>query len=88
MPALTARKAEGKFRTTAEIKERATEVYSNWGLTLSDAINVFLVKSVEVGGLPFDMRPEEPAFDDIATFAYDAPLDSEGIAVLPAEWDD
>ncbi len=88
MPALTARKAEGKFRTTAEVKNRATEIYSHWGLTLSDAINVFLVKSVEVGGLPFDMRPEEPTFNDIAKFAYDAPLDSEGIAVLPADWDD
>lgn len=88
MPALTARKAEGKFRTTDEVKNRATEIYSHWGLTLSDAINVFLVKSVEVGGLPFDMRPEEPTFNDIAAFAYDAPLDSEGVAVLPADWDD
>ncbi len=27
-------------------------------MSLSDAVNTFLIKSVEVGGLPFDMRPE------------------------------
>jgi len=31
---------------------------ARWGMSLSDAVNTFLIKSVEVGGLPFDMRPE------------------------------
>lgn len=88
MPATTVRNAEGKFRTSGEIKERATEIYSHWGLSLSDAINVFLVKSIEVGGLPFDMRRETPPYEKIAAHAYKAPLDSNGIATLPAEWDD
>ncbi len=89
MPALTARKAEGKFRTTNEVKERATEIYSRWGLTLSDAINVFLVKSIEVGGLPFDMRPTKmPSYDKLMTHAYKAPLNDDGVPVLPADWDD
>lgn len=88
MPATMVRNAEGKFRTSSAVKDRATEIYSQWGLSLSDAINVFLVKSVQVGGLPFDMRPEEPTYEDIAAFAYKAPLNSDGIAVLPADWDD
>ncbi len=89
MPAVTARKAEGKFRTTAEVKDRATEIYSRWGLTLSDAINVFLVKSVEVGGLPFEMRPSrKPSLDKIYARSYKAPLDDEGVPILPADWDD
>ncbi len=89
MPALTARRAEGKFRTTDEVKARATEIYARWGLTLSDAINVFLVKSVEVGGLPFDMRPAEmPSYDALAARAYKAPLNADGVPVLPADWND
>ena len=88
MTVATIRNAEGKFRTNSEVKRRATEIYSHWGLSLSDAINVFLVKSVEVGGLPFEMRPELPSYDQVAVLAYKAPINSEGVAVLPADWDD
>lgn len=89
MPATTARKAEGKFRTTSEVKDRATEIYSHWGLTLSDAINVFLVKSIEVGGLPFEMRsPKMPSLEKIKARSYKAPLNAEGVPILPADWDD
>ena len=82
------RNAEGKFRTSSEVKNRATEIYSRWGLSLSDAINVFLVKSIEVGGLPFEMRPETPSYENIAAIAYKAPINSDGVAILPADWDD
>lgn len=84
----TPRRAEIKTRTSDEIKTQATEVYARWGLSLNDAINTFLVKSIEVGGLPFDLRPESPSYDSVAKIAYKAPLNSEGVAVLPAEWDD
>lgn len=83
-----ARTAEGKYRTTEEIKARATEVYSRWGLSLSDAINVFLVKSIDVGGLPFSMTTPTPSFDAIMAHAYKAPLDDAGVPILPADWDD
>ncbi|MGN0287429.1 MAG: type II toxin-antitoxin system RelB/DinJ family antitoxin [Atopobiaceae bacterium] len=82
------RTAEGKYRTDAETKERAAEIFAHWGLSLSDAINVFLVKSVEVGGLPFEMRIEAPAYETISRHAYKPALNVDGIAVLPAEWDD
>ena len=62
MPTMT-RTAEVKTRTTAQIKADATAVYARWGISLSDAINIFLAKSIEVGGLPFNMRPETPTFD-------------------------
>lgn len=86
--AAVTRHAEIKTRTTDEIKKGATEVYARWGLSLNDAINTFLVKSIEVGGLPFDLRPETLPYDAVAAVAYKAPLNAEGIAVLPAEWDD
>lgn len=81
-------RAEIKTRTSEDIKTKATEVYARWGLSLNDAINTFLVKSIEVGGLPYDLRPEAPSYDAIAALAYKASLNADGIAVLPAEWDD
>ena len=69
MPTMT-RTAEVKTRTTAQIKADATAVYARWGISLSDAINIFLTKSIEVGGLPFDMRPETPTFDGLQRYAY------------------
>lgn len=86
--AAVTRRAEIKTRTTDEVKKGATEVYARWGLSLNDAINTFLIKSIEVGGLPFDLRPEVPSYDTIAAVAYRAPLNAEGVAVLPAKWDD
>lgn len=82
------RRAEIKTRTSEEVKTQATEVYARWGLSLNDAINTFLIKSIEVGGLPFTLRPETPSYDAIATVAYKTPLNAEGIAVLPEDWDD
>ena len=88
MDATMLRDAEGKYRTNAKTKEAAAKVYARWGLSLSDAINVFLVKSVEVGGLPFSMRSEGPSYDQVQKLAFQAPLDASGIAVLPSDWDD
>ena len=82
------RKAEIKTRTTDQVKAQATDIYSRWGLSLSDAINMFLIKSIEVGGLPFNLRAEKPSFDALSAKAYHTPLNAEGVAVLPAEWDD
>ena len=86
--ATATRSAEIKSRSTEKVKADATSVYARWGLSLSDAINIFLVKSIEVGGLPFEMRPETPPYDALAARAHRAELNSEGVAVLPAEWDD
>lgn len=85
---MPARTAEIKSRSTEQVKADATSVYARWGLSLSDAINIFLVKSIEVGGLPFEMRPEPPSYEALSARAYKAPLNADGVAVLPAEWDD
>ena len=87
MPTAT-KDAEIKFRTSDELKRQTRRVYDRWGLTLSEAFNLFMRKSVEVGGLPFDLRPEPPSYDALAATAYKAPINSDGVAVLPADWDD
>ena len=81
-------RAEIKARTTKEIKAAAADVYAHWGITLNDAINMFLVKSIEVGGLPFNLRVEAPSYAALASIAHKAELNKDGVAVLPADWDD
>lgn len=51
---------EEKIRTNVylnkEVKEEAKNIYKEYGISLSDAINIFLKQSVMSRGLPFDMK--------------------------------
>ncbi|MEY8459869.1 type II toxin-antitoxin system RelB/DinJ family antitoxin [Eggerthellaceae bacterium 24-137] len=77
--------AEIKFRTSDELKRQTRRVYDRWGLTLSEAFNLFMRKSVEVGGLPFDLRPEpSPILSGRETLQPDPVT---GVTVLPAWMD-
>ena len=44
------------IRLDPVIKARAEETFSAFGLTLSDAINVFLHMSIKWSGFPFEVR--------------------------------
>lgn len=44
------------MRVSPEIKADAESIFSSLGMTLTEAINVFLHKSIMEGGLPFDVR--------------------------------
>lgn len=46
MPTAT-KDAEIKFRTSDELKRQTRRVYDRWGLSLSEAFNLFMRKSVE-----------------------------------------
>ena len=39
-------------------KERTEKILKRFGLSPGEAVNVFFAKIEEVGGLPFDLRPE------------------------------
>lgn len=41
-------------------KEKAKEIYKKFGLSLSDAVNIFLNQSVRCHGLPFEMKIPSP----------------------------
>ena len=51
-----AKTASLHVRIDPEIKTNIEELYSSFGITVSDAINIFFRKSLMVGGLPFDVR--------------------------------
>ena len=63
-----------QMRINPEIKEKAEEIFGNCGMTLTDAINVFLQQSMNVEGLPF-----------LVTQSSDEALRSAAIAQLMAE---
>ncbi|MDD6346471.1 MAG: type II toxin-antitoxin system RelB/DinJ family antitoxin [Lachnospiraceae bacterium] len=51
-----AKTANINVRIEPETKQRAEALFAGFGITLSDAINIFLRKAIMDGGLPFDMR--------------------------------
>lgn len=51
-----ARTANINVRTEPDTKKGAEAVYSSFGLSLSDAINVFLNMSIMEGGFPFSIK--------------------------------
>ena len=46
-------------RLDSDLKKRSEAIYGELGINLTTAINVFLRKSLTVGGFPFDVRIDE-----------------------------
>lgn len=51
-----AKTATINMRVNPQVKSDAESLFASLGMTLTEAINVFLHKSVMEGGLPFDVR--------------------------------
>lgn len=51
-----AKSANINVRIDPETKLSAEKLFSSFGITVSDAINIFLHKSVMEGGLPFEIK--------------------------------
>lgn len=54
------------IRTDKETKEKAETIFSELGLSMSAAINVFLKTTVRENGLPFSLRLEQPNAETVA----------------------
>ncbi len=48
------------IRTNKEIKEQAESIYSELGLNMTTAINMFLRASIRENGIPFNLKIDEP----------------------------
>ena len=48
--------ANYNIRLDPAVKAKAEETYAEFGLNLSEAINVFLHMSIKVAGFPFEVR--------------------------------
>jgi DNA-damage-inducible protein J len=51
-----AKTANINVRIDPETKESAEKLFSSFGITITDAINIFLRKSIMEGGLPFEVK--------------------------------
>lgn len=63
-----------QMRINPQVKDMAEQIFANCGLTLTDAINVFLQQSMNVEGLPF-----------VVTQSSQEALRSQAIAQLMSE---
>lgn len=66
-------------RMDSDIKKQCEALYSELGVNLTTAINVFLRQSLRVGGFPFDVRMEQPNKETMA-----AMLEAERIVRDPS----
>lgn len=59
------------IRVDEDLKRKADAIFSELGLNMSTAMNIFLKYAVRYGGVPFDLRIENPnaetqaAIDDV-----------------------
>ena len=68
--ARTATKTASMYiRIDPEVKSDVESIYAQYGMSITDAINVFLYTSRNRRGLPFDLRPPAPNAETIAAIA-------------------
>ncbi len=53
---IMAKTANINVRTEPSVKANAEELFATFGMTVTEAINIFLHQSLLVGGLPFEVR--------------------------------
>ena len=61
------------LRIEPEVKSKADEVFSSLGLSVTDAINVFLHASIMEGGFPF--QPKQPQYNHETRIAIEEARD-------------
>lgn len=62
-----AKTATINMRVDPQVKSDAESIFASLGMTLAEAINVFLHKSLMEGGLPFDVR--QPRYNAVTEAA-------------------
>ena len=64
-----AKTATINVRVDPGVKANAESTFSHFGITLSDAINIFLHQSIMEGGLPFEMKRPNTQTDKAIAYA-------------------
>ncbi|HJB59127.1 MAG TPA: type II toxin-antitoxin system RelB/DinJ family antitoxin [Candidatus Faecalibacterium faecipullorum] len=66
------------IRMDADLKAQADALFNELGMNLTTAFNIFVRQSLRVGGIPFEIKMEQPNKETIA-----AMLEAERIAHDP-----
>lgn len=61
-----AKTANLNIRIDPNTKKAAEKLFSNFGITITDAVNMFLHQSIITGGLPFAVKIPQPNADTLA----------------------
>ncbi len=48
------------IKLDSNLKKQSEALYNELGISLETAISIFLNKSLDIGGFPFDVRLDEP----------------------------
>ena len=72
-----------QFRTDPAVKQQSADLFQTLGITMSDAINMFLRQAILHGGLPFDVRV--PQYNAATRAAIEDARQSKGAPGMPAE---
>lgn len=67
------------IRMDSDLKIQADELFNALGMNLSTAFNIFVRQSLREGGIPFEVRLEQPNKETLA-----AMLEAERIAKDPS----
>jgi DNA-damage-inducible protein J len=68
-----------QFRTDDATKAQAGEIFGQLGITMSDAINMFLRQSILHGGLPFELKL--PRYNEVTRAALTDMKRSKGQSI-------
>ncbi len=52
-------------RVDEELKAKAEEIFSELGMNMSTALNIFLKTAVRYGGIPFELRLDHPNIETV-----------------------
>ena len=48
-----------QIRVDEELKKQASAIYNELGIDISTAVRMFLKRTVQIGGIPFDMKVDK-----------------------------
>lgn len=61
-----AKSANLNIRIDPDTKAQAERLFSQFGITVTDAVNMFLHQSIIYGGLPFELKVDQPNAETLA----------------------
>ena len=59
------------FRIDSELKRKADELFSELGMNMTTAFNIFLRQCVSYGGIPFEIKINHPNNETLETIKED-----------------
>ncbi len=71
-----AKTANINVRTDPVVKANAEELFASFGMTVTEAINIFLHQSLMVGGLPFEVKQPSYNAETLAALKEAQAIDS------------